>query len=50
MSVLSYSKKASNCFASLLDVKLDLNKPPKDTVVETKGYRVTYYGNTPETA
>jgi hypothetical protein len=40
----------SNCFAALINVKVDFTKKPEDSLVETPGYRVTYHGQTPGTA
>lgn len=42
MSLLSYKKSASNCLASLVSVKVDFSKSPEDSVLETKGYKITY--------
>lgn len=49
MSILSLKKSASNCLAAVIDVSVDFNKKPEDSIIETKGYKITYYGNTSKT-
>ena len=48
--MLSPLEWTSNCFAALINVKVDFTKDPQDSLIETPGYRITYYGQTPETA
>ena len=50
MSMLSPYEQNSNCFAALMNVKVDFTKNPEDSLQETLGYRVTFHGQTPETA
>lgn len=44
MSMLSPYEWNSNCFAALINVKVDFTKKPEDSLIETPGYRVTYHG------
>ena len=42
--MLSPLEWTSNCFAALINVKVDFTKDPQDSLIETPGYRITYYG------
>lgn len=50
MNILSPYEQSSNCLASLMDVPIDFSKDAENSLIETKGYKITYGGNTPGTA
>ena len=39
----------SDCFAALINVKVDFSKKPENSLIETKGYKILYQGQTPGT-
>ena len=49
MSILSPFESSSDCLAGFMNVNVDFKKPPKDSLLETKGYKITFKGNTPGT-
>lgn len=50
MNILSPFESASNCLAALMNVPVDFTKEAEDALVKTKGYKITFNGNTPGTA
>ena len=49
MNILSLYEQSSNCFAAFMEVTVDFSKSPEDSLLKTKGFKITYGGNTPNT-